>query len=128
MTVARKPTTRRAQRKVTPGSDRRTSGRTHYWSREVNERSDALDLQPRVFTQRSARAVALSLKRSAERSRRRKSAPLRSAMSMLNFYINRAGRQLSPERRRVLENAKQELRLLFGKRRSPRATGERRPR
>jgi type IV secretory pathway VirB10-like protein len=83
------------------------------WSAGVTQRSDALDLERGVFTKRSARQVALSLKRSAERSRRRKSSPFRSAMSMLNFEINRAGRNLTPERRRVLTNAKTELRRLF---------------
>ena len=77
--------------------------------------SDALDLEPGVFTQRSARAVAQSLKRSADRSRRRKSAPFRSAMSMLNFHINRAGRTLSAVQKRVLERAKDELRRLYGR-------------
>jgi hypothetical protein len=85
------------------------------WSRRVMQTSDALDLEPGVFTQRSARAVALSLKRSAERSSRRKSAPFRSAMSMLNFHINRSGSGLSRERRRVLTAAKRELRKAFGK-------------
>ena len=79
------------------------------------ERSDALDLESGVFTKRSPRQIALSLKRSAESSRRRKSEPFRSAMSMLNFHINRAGRNLSPERRRVLDRAKQELRVAFGR-------------
>ena len=77
--------------------------------------SDALDLEPGVFTKRSPRAIALSLKRSAESSRRRKSDPYRSAMSMLSFHINRAGRNLSPERRRILDRAKQELRAAFGR-------------
>jgi hypothetical protein len=77
--------------------------------------SNALDLKPGVFTQRSPRAIALSLKWSAQSSRRRKSDPYRSAMSMLNFHINRGGRSLSPERRRVLDRAKQELRLAFGR-------------
>ena len=77
--------------------------------------SDALDLEPGVFTRRSAKAIAVSLKRSALASHRRKSEPFRSAMSMLNFHINRAGRGLSPERRRTLERAKGELRKLFGK-------------
>lgn len=77
--------------------------------------SDALDLEPGVFTKRSPRAIALSLKRSAESSRRRKSEPYRSAMSMLSFHINRSGRSLPPERRRVLNEAKQELRTLFGR-------------
>jgi hypothetical protein len=79
------------------------------------ETSDALDLESGVFKKRSARAIATSLKRSAERSRRRKSGPFRSAMSMLIFYINRAGRKLSPSRRRTLERAKDELRSLFGR-------------
>jgi len=79
------------------------------------EKSDALDLESGVFTKRSPRAIALSLKRSAEASARRKSEPYRSAMSMLSFHINRAGRSLSPERRRVLNEAKQELREVFGR-------------
>ena len=78
--------------------------------------SDALDLERGVFTRRSPRAIALSLKRSAESSRRRKSEPYRSAMSMLTFHINRAGKNLSPERRRILGRAKQELRAAFGRR------------
>ena len=75
--------------------------------------SDALDLEPGVFTKRSAREIALSLKHSAEASRRRMSEPFRSAMSMLNFHINRAGSNLSAGRRRVLDQAKRELRLAF---------------
>lgn len=77
--------------------------------------SNALDLEPGVFTKRSPRQIALSLKRSAESSRRRKSEPFRSAMSMLTFHINRAGKSLSPERRRALDRAKQELRTMFGR-------------
>ena len=77
--------------------------------------SDALDLESGVFTKKSPRAIALSLKRSAQSSRRRKSEPFRSAMSMLNFHINRSGKSLSPERRRVLDRAKQELRAAFGR-------------
>ena len=83
------------------------------WSHRVMETSNALDLEQGVFTKRTPRQIALSLKRSAEQSRRRKSAPFRSAMSMLNFHINRAGRNLSPERRRVLNQAKEELRRVF---------------
>ncbi len=77
--------------------------------------SDAMDLEPGVFKQRSASAVARSLKKSAEASRRRKSPPFRSAMSMLNFEINRGGKNLSPQRRQVLDRAKDELRRLFGR-------------
>jgi hypothetical protein len=81
----------------------------------VTETSNAMDLEPEVFKQRSARGIAASLKRSAEQSRRRKSEPFRSAMSMLNFYINRAGKNLPATRKRTLERAKVELRTLFGR-------------
>jgi len=84
------------------------------WSAEVTARSGALDLEEGVFT-RSAMEIARSLKRSAQASRRRKSTPFRSAMSMLNLYINRAGRNLSPRRKRTLEAAKGKLRELFGR-------------
>jgi hypothetical protein len=94
---------------------------TRRWSRRVTSTSNALDLEQGVFSQRSPRRIALSLKRSAERSRRRKSEPFRSAMSMLNLYINRAGKKLSPARKRVLTRAKTELRRVFH-----RETGERR--
>jgi hypothetical protein len=83
------------------------------WSRHVTETSNALDLDAKVFSLESPRSIARSLKRSAERSRRRKSSPFRSAMSMLNFYINRAGKSLSKTRRARLEAAKEELRDLF---------------
>jgi hypothetical protein len=83
----------------------------------VTETSNALDLEEGVFSRDDPRSIARSLKRSAERSRRRKSAPFRSAMSMLNLYINRAGKRLSKTRRARLEAAKDELRRLFGKER-----------
>ncbi|MBI4544855.1 MAG: DUF3175 domain-containing protein [Gemmatimonadetes bacterium] len=89
-------------------------GERRYWSRQVTERSNALDLERDVFTWTDPRRIASSLKRSAERSQRRKGTPYQSAMSMLNFYINRAGRKLEPRQRRVLEQAKQELRKQFG--------------
>jgi len=85
------------------------------WSAQVTRSSNALDLEPGVFKGSSPRAVAESLKRSADRSRRRKSDPFRSAMSMLSFFINRAGRGLPPRQRRVLERAKDELRALYGR-------------
>src|SRR5262245_58136761 len=83
------------------------------WSGKVTRESHALDLENGVFKKRSARDIAKSLKRSAERSRARKSAPFRSAMSMLNFYINRAGKNMTASRKRTLEAAKSELRRLF---------------
>ena len=84
------------------------------WSRNVTKESNALDLEAGVFTQRDPHAIALSLKRSAERSHRRKSDPYRSAMSMLTFYINRAGKGLSKSQLSRLEKAKGELRKVFG--------------
>jgi hypothetical protein len=85
------------------------------WSASVTRNSDALDLERKVFAKKTAAEIARSLKRSAERSRRRKSAPYRSAMSMLTFYINRAGKNLPKRRLRVLEGAKHELRKAFGR-------------
>ncbi len=85
------------------------------WSAHVTETSDALDLERDVFKQKSPVAIARSLKRSAERSHRRKSDPYRSAMSMLVFYINRAGKNLPASRKHKLEAAKGELRKAFGK-------------
>lgn len=85
------------------------------WSQQVTDNSDAMDLDKGVFKQRSAKKIADSLKHSAEQSHRRKSGPFQSAMSMLNFYINRAGDQLSKSRRTTLEKAKTELRKDFGR-------------
>jgi len=94
--------------------DSRSQDDPRLWSHKVA--SDALDLEPGVFTLDDPEAIARSLKRSAEESRRRKSEPFRSAMSMLNFYINRAGDNLSDRRRRTLEEAKDALRVAFGRR------------
>jgi len=85
------------------------------WSRRVMQTSNVLDLEGGVFSQNDPRAIARSLKRSAERSRRRKADPFRSAMSMLTFYINRAGKALSKARRARLEAAKNELRALYSR-------------
>jgi hypothetical protein len=85
------------------------------WSQEVTEHSRALELEADVFTLDDPKEIAASLKRSAEQSRRRKSEPYRSAMSMLSFYINRAGVNLPARRRRILERAKDELRKAFGR-------------
>jgi hypothetical protein len=85
------------------------------WSKDVTEHSDALDLEKDVFAKRDPKAIARSLKGSADSSRRRKSSPFRSAMSMLTFYINRAGKDLEPSQKHVLEEAKDELRALYGR-------------
>ncbi|AYL99159.1 DUF3175 domain-containing protein [Mucilaginibacter celer] len=85
------------------------------WSGEVTEHSDALDLEKDIFKSGDPDKIAASLKHSAEHSERRKSSPFRSAMSMLTFYENRAGKNLSDEDKKVLEKAKDKLRELFGK-------------
>ncbi len=107
--------------KLRPGANQYVSrGKKHVtkskrWSARVTKESNALDLEPKVFRSGSPRRIALSLKRSAERSKRRKAKPYQSAMSMLNFYINRAGKNLPRNRKRTLEHAKDELRVVFGR-------------
>lgn len=101
----------------------RTPSQAARWSQRVTERSNALDLEPGVFTWKDPHAIAQSLKRSAECSRRRKATPFQSAMSMLTFYINRAGSQLADDQRARLELAKEELRQLFARPRKRGAVG-----
>ena len=86
-----------------------------HWSQNVTAHSNALDLEQDVFAKHDPHEIALSLKRSAEHSKRRKGTAFQSAMSMLTFYINRAGKDLDEKQRKVLERAKDELRTLFGK-------------
>ncbi len=112
---ARKTTARKTastRKRAEHGSARKS---TRKWSGRVTATSDALDLENSVFKKGDPKAIARSLKRSAERSHRRKSDPYRSAMSMLVFYINRAGRNLTAARKRKLEAAKGELRRAFGR-------------
>jgi hypothetical protein len=103
----------KAAKKKTRTAARRPNARR--WSARVTRESDALDLKRGVFTSRDPKRIAASLKRSAERSRRRKADPYRSTLSMLTFYINRAGRNLPAIQRRVLQQAKVELRKQFAK-------------
>ena len=114
--MARKATAskRSAGRKARarPSGSSRTGRR---WSRHVTEHSDALTLDKGVFTSRDPKRIAASLKRSAEKSRRRKTSAFRSALSMLTFYINRAGKSLPASRKKNLMRAKDELRKQFGK-------------
>jgi hypothetical protein len=105
-------TTKRGSRQTARKASRRRSAGRSKWSARVTQGSDALTLEDKVFTREPA-AIARSLKRSAERSRRRKAGPFQSAMSMLNFYLNRAGRSLPAAKRRKAEKAKDELRKLF---------------
>jgi hypothetical protein len=111
---ARKASTVRARRNVATRRlpKKRSSTR---WSQRVTNESDALDLEAGVFKQSSAKKIASSLKRSAEASRRRKSGAYRSALSMLTFYINRAGRNLPKTQKDRLQRAKMELKHLFGR-------------
>jgi hypothetical protein len=109
--AARKPITRRRK----PASARRTTSRRRRWSQDVTEHSDALTLERGVFTSKDPKRIAASLKRSAQRSKRRKADPFRSALSMLTFYINRAGKTLPAARKKILMQAKDELRKQFGR-------------
>jgi len=88
---------------------------TRRWSQHVTETSNALDLESGVFTWRDPKRIAASLKNSVEASKRRKGSPLQSAMSMLNFYLNRAGRNLGAQQKKILGQAKVELRRLYGR-------------
>jgi len=94
---------------------RKQSSNTRRWSGEVTRHSDALDLKRDVFKEKDPHRIALSLKRSAARSKKRKGTPYQSAMSMLNFYINRAGKNLPQRQKRILEHAKDELQKVFGR-------------
>src|SRR5215469_9956276 len=105
---------RRSERLTMPRATDKNGSRNR-WSQRVTQTSNALDLQPEVFTGSDPKRIARSLKRSAETSRRRKASPFQSAMSMLNFYINRAGRGLPARQKRILNQAKSELRSLFGR-------------
>jgi hypothetical protein len=102
-------------RSATKSATKSASTSARRWSAEVTRRSNALDLEPGVFTGDDPRKIAASLKRSAETSTRKKTDSFRSALSMLNFYINRAGVNLSDLRRRILTRAKDELRRQFGR-------------
>ena len=97
------------------GEGMATEKKSNRWSGKVTQTSNALDLESQLFKKKDPQAIARSLKRSADQSRRRKSSPFRSAMSMLTFYINRAGGQLSKTERKRLEKSKDELRDLYGK-------------
>ena len=107
--------TRKKSSKGHAGSKAPSRKGSKRWSAKVMERSDALDLESKIFKSSDPRKIALSLKRSAQRSQRRKGTPYQSAMSMLNFYINRAGKKLPKKQKQVLERAKDELRDVFGR-------------
>jgi Protein of unknown function (DUF3175) len=112
---SRKAPARRAPARRTPARTTARKATAKRWSQRVTDESDALDLRRGVFKLTSARKIAASLKRSAERSTRRKSGAYRSALSMLTFYINRAGKNLPKTERNRLERAKTELKHAFGR-------------
>ena len=109
MPKSRQKPSRKSRRRVREG------GKSRRWSAKVTQRSDALDLQRNIFKSTNPRRIALSLKRSAEQSKRRKGTAYQSAMSVLNLYINRAGKNLPQKQKRVLERAKGELRDVFNR-------------
>ena len=113
--TTRKTTARKAGRRTSAKKSSAKKSSPKRWSQRVTKESDALDLKRGVFKLTSAKKIATSLKRSAEHSSRRKSGAYRSALSMLTFYINRAGDNLSAKRKKVLEEAKDELRKVFGR-------------
>ena len=109
-----KAAAKKASAKTAAARRRKTTKRGgRRWSKRVTETSDALDLKGGVFTLRDQKKIAASLKRSAEHSKRRKADPYRSALSMLTFYVNRAGKNLPAARRKVLDRAKDELKVQF---------------
>ena len=112
--MAKRKAKTRTKKKAKRKSSKKSKKKRH-WSQRVTETSDAMTLEEGVFKKDSPRAIARSVKRSAERSHRRKSDPYRSAMSMLTFYINCAGKDLEPKQKKVLEQAKDELRKAFGR-------------
>ena len=101
--------------KTGSGKQAKQATRSKRWSHHVMETSDAMDIESDIFKTGSAESIAESLKRSSTHSRRRKGTPFQSAMSMLNFYINRAGKNLPASRKKTLQQAKEELRKQFGR-------------
>jgi len=105
-----------SRKKTAPGKRRTTAKRApRKWSARVMQRSDALNLEGGIFKSQQPDKIARSLKRSAEKSKRRKGTPCQSAMSMLNFYINRAGKNLPQRQKSILERTRNKLRRLFGR-------------
>jgi hypothetical protein len=102
-----------ARKKATKTTSKKTG--TKKWSKKVTQTSNAMDLENDVFKSKNPKAIAKSVKRSAEKSKRKKAGPFQSAMSMINFYENRAGKNLAAGQKKVLDNSKEELRKLYGK-------------
>lgn len=114
-TAAKKAAPKKTTTKKAAGKKTAAKKSTRKWSNKVTETSDALDLEQGIFEGNDPKKIAQSLKRSAKKSHRRKGTPLQSAMSMLNFYINRGGENITASKKKVLDDAKEELRQLFEK-------------
>ena len=104
-----------AKKKAAPKKKSAKKGALKKWSKKVTQTSNAMDLEKDVFKQKKPKAIAKSVKRSAEKSKRKKAGPFQSAMSMINFYENRAGKNLEAGQKKVLDNSKDELRKLYGR-------------
>ena len=104
-----------AKKKAAPKKKSAKKGAPKKWSKKVTQTSNAMDLEKDVFKQKKPKAIAKSVKRSAEKSKRKKAGPFQSAMSMINFYENRAGKNLEAGQKKVLDNSKDELRKLYGR-------------
>jgi hypothetical protein len=104
-----------AKKKAAPKKKSAKRGAPKKWSKKVTQTSNAMDLEKDVFKQKKPKAIAKSVKRSAEKSKRKKAGPFQSAMSMINFYENRAGKNLEAGQKKVLDNSKDELRKLYGR-------------
>ena len=114
--AAKKPAAKKAtSKKANPKKAKAKKATPKKWSKKVTETSDAMDLEKDVFKQKDPKKIAASVKQSAEKSKRKKAAPFQSAMSMINFYENRAVKNLSAAQKKVLDEAKNELRKLFGR-------------
>jgi len=104
-----------AKKKAAPKKKSAKKGAPKKWSKKVTQTSNAMDLEKDVFKQKNPKAIAKSVKRSAEKSKRKKAGPFQSAMSMINFYENRGGKNLKASQKKVLDNSKDELRKLYGR-------------
>lgn len=113
--MAKKSAKKKTVKKSSPKKKSAKKSAPKKWSKKVTETSNAMDLEKDVFKQKNPKAIAKSVKRSAEKSKRKKAGPFQSAMSMINFYENRGGKNIKAGQKKVLDKSKDELRKLYGK-------------
>ena len=113
--AAKKASPKKSTRKKTSSNESAKKSVPKKWSKKVSETGDAMDLEKNVFKSKDPKKIAFSVKRSAEKSKRKKAGPFQSAMSMINFYENRAGKNLPTPQKKVLDESKNELRKSFGR-------------